>query len=489
MHSESSMPERSDAELVAASIGRDPRAFEILLRRRIDRVRQVLAGLSAPDRVDDMVQEACLIAWQRLASIEQPASFGSWLCGIGIRLAWQDRRSKHNRPTHGAVSLEPGADPEIEAERTPYSELALRTRRDRLLRAIQSLPRDNAEAVTLYHLELRSYREIAERLGLPVTTVQKRVLRGRKQLEKALAPMRGQLGALGGLGAAASPHRHAARDALVDAVMRGVRGVRGRARPSVRHGRDAAGVALVARLLPRRRAALVATAAAAIWLAPAVGRALALVRAAHDLIAPPDAETSPSTLHRAASPATPPSPVPRLPAPPVLPELPDPAAPPARAAGTPPDYVVTSASTEPGSALFGVHDLSPMDAYGTQLYQAVSSVFARDLAWCLRDLVGPSDRSQIAVDLRFTLWRDPARPMPAWRARPVADYRDVTYGVSGCKVPPIYRDRFERCITQAFDRTDFPAPDDGRPRDILHHIAVDFGAVQDSVDAICAAVP
>jgi len=156
-----------------------------------------------------------------------------------------------------------------------------------------------------------------------------------------------------------------------------------------------------------------------------------------------------------------------------------------------PDYVVSSASTDAASALFGVHDLQPMDAYGKRLYELVSRAFVMHFALCLhQDVV--TQRAQVVVDLRYTLWRDPARALPAWpawRDRTVVDGRDVRYPISGCEVSKINKILFEHCIDQAFHNTGFPLADDGAPREILHPMAVDFAAIQDSLDGMCASVP
>ncbi|HEX3764491.1 MAG TPA: sigma-70 family RNA polymerase sigma factor [Kofleriaceae bacterium] len=483
------MRERSDAELVVAAAGGDQRAFELLIRRHIERLRQLLAGLLPPDLVDDLAQTACMTAWERLATIEQPDAFGSWLCGIGLRLAWQELRSKRKRPTHNAVSLDVELDhlDAVEEAHTPYSELAGRIRHDRLVRAIRALPARNAEVVWMYHLEQRSCREIAGRLGMPIATVHKRLSRGRDMLEKALAPLRGQLAAVGGLGAGASATRGApaSTDPIVAATMRAVRR---HSRPIARLGRVAAAVAaLVARLVPRWRAALVATAAVVLLLAPAVGLAVALVRTVHDLVATPAGEPSPGRA-RAAAPAAPPPPAPRLPAPPPA-DRDEPEAPEMLAARAP-DYLVSSASTDPGAALFGAHDLRPMDAYGQQLYEAVSKAFVMHFGLCLRkDVVGEADRSRIVVDLRFTLWRDPGRAAFMRGNLVVADQRDVTYRLEGRPLSGLEKFQFERCIEQAFENTEYPLAGDGAPREILHHIAVDFGAIQDALDALFASVP
>ena len=103
MHPERSrQPELPDAMLVEAALGNDHDAFRILLTRHTPRLRQRLAGwLRSPALVDDAAQDACMIAWRRLDKLHKPASFGSWLSGIGVHVVHKRyRRSRTVKALH-----------------------------------------------------------------------------------------------------------------------------------------------------------------------------------------------------------------------------------------------------------------------------------------------------------------------------------------------------------------------------------------------------
>ena len=53
-----------------------------------------------------------------------------------------------------------------------------------------TLPDDWREAVVLRDIEGLDYRDIAERLGIPMGTVESRIFRGRKRLKAALEDTR-----------------------------------------------------------------------------------------------------------------------------------------------------------------------------------------------------------------------------------------------------------------------------------------------------------
>jgi len=58
--------------------------------------------------------------------------------------------------------------------------------RDRVHRAMATLPSDLREAVILRDVNGLDYREIAQVLGIPMGTVESRIFRGRARLRQAL---------------------------------------------------------------------------------------------------------------------------------------------------------------------------------------------------------------------------------------------------------------------------------------------------------------
>ena len=72
--------------------------------------------------------------------------------------------------------------------------------KDRMLEAVERamarLQPELAEALMLYEVEGKSYREIAQMLGMPIGTVRTRIFRARefiaRRLEPVLGPARGR---------------------------------------------------------------------------------------------------------------------------------------------------------------------------------------------------------------------------------------------------------------------------------------------------------
>ncbi len=180
------------AALVARARGGDVQAFGALVDLHARAARRVAAAaLATPDEADDVVQEACVTAWQRLGDLSDPEAFRPWLLRITWRKALDRRRSVRrwlSRLVAGdaaadrlEIAPDPGADPEGEAI---ASEL------DRAIAvAVRSLPTRLRDPFLLATAHQHRYDEIAAWLQLPVGTVKWRVFAARRVLRAKLAAM------------------------------------------------------------------------------------------------------------------------------------------------------------------------------------------------------------------------------------------------------------------------------------------------------------
>jgi uncharacterized protein len=164
--------ERPDGELVAATLGGDRSAFEALLDRHVDRVRQLATRMLRPQDAEDVVQEALLQAFLGLGRLRDPERFGSWLYGITLNLARM--RLRRRDPLLLDVRL-------VEAP-APDGETALDVRD-----ALEVLPRHEREAVLLHYVEGLAPHEVASLVGERPGTVRVRLHRARRRLRGHLA--------------------------------------------------------------------------------------------------------------------------------------------------------------------------------------------------------------------------------------------------------------------------------------------------------------
>src|SRR5688572_15048453 len=94
---------REQERLVVRSRTGDPAAFAALIGS-VERVALAVAFgvVGEATAAGDVVQEAFLRAWQRLAELKEPAKFSPWLCGIVRNLAIDVARARAIRAAAGS---------------------------------------------------------------------------------------------------------------------------------------------------------------------------------------------------------------------------------------------------------------------------------------------------------------------------------------------------------------------------------------------------
>ena len=160
-------------------------AFESLVRRHQHRlVGYLRAMLSRPADAEDAAQDTLLRAYRALAQFRGTSTFKTWLYQIATNVARTELAKRRSQPARTG-------DDDEQALRNLASRddiEAAFVSRDRLDRALASLPAEMREAVLLRDAEGFGYREIAELTGTPLGTVESRIFRARQRLRDALAP-------------------------------------------------------------------------------------------------------------------------------------------------------------------------------------------------------------------------------------------------------------------------------------------------------------
>lgn len=179
--------------LVLRARRRDADAFADLIRR-YERVALSVAYsvLHNADSAGDVVQDAFLRAWQRLADLKEPARFATWLCGIVRNLAIDvRRRDRFIRLTGESEMLDAGTSNEDRFYPDPLDEIDRREQRMQVAEALQSLDEVTRPAVILRYYDGLSSKQIGEILGMSPAAVDMRLSRARQQLKTLLsAPAR-----------------------------------------------------------------------------------------------------------------------------------------------------------------------------------------------------------------------------------------------------------------------------------------------------------
>ena len=143
--------------LVGRAQGGDPEAFGDLVEAAWrDLVALARATLASSNDAEDVVQEACVHAWNHLPALRDPAGFHAWLRRSVVRRCWRLARQRRRE-----AELEAGMDPAI-----PPRESGIDA--PRLMRHLS--PRQRA-VTYLTVVEGCTDSEIARQLGLLPATV------------------------------------------------------------------------------------------------------------------------------------------------------------------------------------------------------------------------------------------------------------------------------------------------------------------------------
>lgn len=145
----------------------------------------ICAGASPPD-ADEAVQESFLRLYRHLKKTGDPSNLRGWVFQVARNYVRDDRKSARRQrsvPLDDAMEREGGlADPRGSPEQCALSEE--RTRR--LRAAIEKLPREERECMLLRASGLR-YREIAEVLGINISSAGALVRRAMARLSEDLS--------------------------------------------------------------------------------------------------------------------------------------------------------------------------------------------------------------------------------------------------------------------------------------------------------------
>ncbi|MEP0845942.1 MAG: RNA polymerase sigma factor [Phycisphaerae bacterium] len=160
-------------------------AADRLVREHDGWVRSVIYGVvGQPDLVDDIAQQVWAQVWERLGSLQDPDRLRSWLYSVA-RNAAIDAGQAHKRRRGAALDTVAEGLNDWRVP-TPARLAAGDETHELLLRAIQALPVIYREPFVLRHLEDWTYAEIGALLGLPIETVETRLVRARRLLREML---------------------------------------------------------------------------------------------------------------------------------------------------------------------------------------------------------------------------------------------------------------------------------------------------------------
>ena len=169
-----------------------------MLRHQRDIYQLALHFVKNPADAQDLTQEVFIEAYTRLSTLQEAAKFANWLSGItkNLSISWLRRQ------THSFSYEEVMRDGKFEIQMTefigtpkrlptPDELLDQKEMRRTVANAIETLSEKNRLVTTLHYLDGMSYKEIAQQLNVPVSTIEGRLYRSRKQLKGEISMTKG----------------------------------------------------------------------------------------------------------------------------------------------------------------------------------------------------------------------------------------------------------------------------------------------------------
>lgn len=183
-----------DQRLVERVQQGDQAAFDVLVIKYQHKIMSLISRyVKQPGDVADVAQEAFIKAYRALPNFRGESAFYTWLYRIAVNTAKNYLVSRSRKP--------PGSDIDAqEAEflddghglkdiASPESQLLSDEIRATVLEAIDNLPDDLKQAITLRELDGMGYEEIAVTMDCPIGTVRSRIFRAREAIDKKLQPL------------------------------------------------------------------------------------------------------------------------------------------------------------------------------------------------------------------------------------------------------------------------------------------------------------
>lgn len=176
-----------DDQLIRHFIAGDTSAFQILVKRHKEKVRNIVyLTMNNSALVDDIAQEVFITVYRNLKNFRFESQFTTWLYRITVNKCKDYLRKMNVRRIFSP--LEEGS--EVSEFETPVENKDISKI---VMDAISKLPVKLRMPLILKDIEGFSYQEISESLNCEMGTVKSRIFRGRERLKEILQPLEKEL--------------------------------------------------------------------------------------------------------------------------------------------------------------------------------------------------------------------------------------------------------------------------------------------------------
>ena len=183
-----------DQELVRRVQRGDSTAFDALVRKYQHRIVALIGRyISDWSECQDVAQDTFLRAYRALGNFRGDAQFYTWLHRIAVNTAKNHLVAHNRRPPTDDIDVDDATQFEsgmrLRDNDTPERELMRQQLEQTVMRAVEGLPEELRQAITLREVDGLSYEEIAQRMDCPIGTVRSRIFRAREAIDVELQPL------------------------------------------------------------------------------------------------------------------------------------------------------------------------------------------------------------------------------------------------------------------------------------------------------------
>ena len=183
---------QSDELLVKKVQEGDTNAYNVLVIKYQYKVAQIISKFVANNAdINDIAQDAFIKPYKAINSFRGESSFYTWLYRIVVNAAktFLESNSKHKNSIDVDSPEFQSIDEQgiLASKDTPDRIIESQELHEVILKAMNDLPKELREAITLREIEGMSYDDMAIALKVPVGTVRSRIFRAREFIESRMA--------------------------------------------------------------------------------------------------------------------------------------------------------------------------------------------------------------------------------------------------------------------------------------------------------------
>ena len=184
-----------DSALVAAFLGGEERAFQVLVERyQLRLLNFVYRTIGDRERAEDLVQEVFVRVYRHIHRFDRSKKFSTWAYTIASNLAKNELRNRSRNPLVLFQTITKNwqdEDRPLEFEDStsrPDDLYRKRHLRELVQESVAKLPEHHRQVFVLRELEGKSYEEIAEITDCNLGTVKSRLNRARNAFAAIIEP-------------------------------------------------------------------------------------------------------------------------------------------------------------------------------------------------------------------------------------------------------------------------------------------------------------